>query len=138
MLPINLLSFPPWHILHIQFKKTIFIFEKVIDLRALLIFSDIGLNTFMCLSAVRTSRFISIRCPCVCVSCSVVPDSLRPHGLQSTRLLCPCRRVVQHQVKTKCSVAGLSLYLLGISFLYQLYDSGQSISSLCASDSSVK
>ena len=26
---------------------------------------------------------------CVCVSCSVVPDSLRPHGLQSTRFLCP-------------------------------------------------
>ena len=25
----------------------------------------------------------------VSVSCSVVPDSLRPHGLQSTRLLCP-------------------------------------------------
>ena len=25
----------------------------------------------------------------MCVSCSVVPDSLRPHGLQSTRLLCP-------------------------------------------------
>ena len=25
----------------------------------------------------------------VCVSCSVVPDSSRPHGLQSTRLLGP-------------------------------------------------
>ena len=25
----------------------------------------------------------------VCVSCSVVSDSLRPHGLQPTRLLCP-------------------------------------------------
>ena len=25
----------------------------------------------------------------VCVSRSVVPDSLRPHGLQSTRFLCP-------------------------------------------------
>ena len=26
----------------------------------------------------------------VCVSRSVVPNSLRPHGLQSTRFLCPC------------------------------------------------
>ena len=26
---------------------------------------------------------------CVCVSHSVMPDSLRPHGLQPTRLLCP-------------------------------------------------
>ena len=26
---------------------------------------------------------------CVCVSCSFVPDSLQPHGLQSTRVLCP-------------------------------------------------
>ena len=25
---------------------------------------------------------------CVCVSCSVVSDSLRPHGLQPARLLC--------------------------------------------------
>ena len=28
-------------------------------------------------------------CVCVCVSCSVVSDSLWPHGLQPTRLLCP-------------------------------------------------
>ena len=26
---------------------------------------------------------------CVCVNCSVVPNSLRPHGLQPTSLLCP-------------------------------------------------
>ena len=26
---------------------------------------------------------------CVCVSCSVMSDSLQPHGLQSARLLCP-------------------------------------------------
>ena len=26
---------------------------------------------------------------CVCVSCSVMSDSLRPHGLQPTRFLCP-------------------------------------------------
>ena len=26
---------------------------------------------------------------CVCVNCSVVPDSLRSHGLQPTRVLCP-------------------------------------------------
>ena len=28
-------------------------------------------------------------CVCVCVRHSVVFDSLRPHGLQPTRLLCP-------------------------------------------------
>ena len=26
---------------------------------------------------------------CVSISCSVLPDSLQPHGLQPTRLLCP-------------------------------------------------
>ena len=26
---------------------------------------------------------------CVCISCSVVANSLRLHGLQTTRLLCP-------------------------------------------------
>ena len=26
---------------------------------------------------------------CVCVSCSVIPDSLQPHGLQPTTFLCP-------------------------------------------------
>ena len=28
-------------------------------------------------------------CECVCISCSVVSDSLQPHGLWSARLLCP-------------------------------------------------
>ena len=28
-------------------------------------------------------------CVCVCVSCSVVSSSVRPHGWQTTRLLCP-------------------------------------------------
>ena len=32
---------------------------------------------------------IRIGCVYVCVSCSVVPDSLRPSGLQPIRLLCP-------------------------------------------------
>ena len=26
----------------------------------------------------------------ICVNCSVVSDSLRPHGVLPTRLLCPC------------------------------------------------
>ena len=28
-------------------------------------------------------------CVCVCISCSVVSDSLQPQGLQPSRLLCP-------------------------------------------------
>ena len=29
-------------------------------------------------------------CVCVCVNCSVISDSLQPHGWYPTRLLCPC------------------------------------------------
>ena len=32
---------------------------------------------------------LNLFCVCVCVSCSVIPDSLQPHGLWPTRLLCP-------------------------------------------------
>ena len=32
--------------------------------------------------------FVNV-CVCVCISCSVMPNSLRPHGLQPTRLLYP-------------------------------------------------
>ena len=35
-----------------------------------------------------TEAFVNL-CTYVCVSCSVLSDSLRPHGLQLTRLLCP-------------------------------------------------
>ena len=28
-------------------------------------------------------------CVCVCVLCSILSDSLQPHGLQPDRLLCP-------------------------------------------------
>ena len=35
------------------------------------------------------SRLNGLRCPCCVCLCSVVFDSLRPHGLQPARLLCP-------------------------------------------------
>ena len=53
---------------------------------------------------------------CVCVSRSVVPDSLRPHGLQSTRFLCPrdfpgngvgCHFLLQGIFPTQGSNSGL-------------------------------
>ena len=40
----------------------------------------------------HASTWVNVRCVCVCVcviSCSVMCNSLRPHGLSPTRLLCP-------------------------------------------------
>ena len=36
-------------------------------------------------------KIVCVLCVCICVydSCSVASDSLRPHGLQPVRLLCP-------------------------------------------------
>ena len=40
-------------------------------------------------SRTRLKRLSSSSAHIMCVSCSVVSDSSRPHGLQPTRLLCP-------------------------------------------------
>ena len=53
-------------------------------------YSTPPLPAMLPLSLVPTERGLHIRClQCVCVSCSVMSDSLRPHGLEPTRLLCP-------------------------------------------------
>ena len=50
--------------------------------------SDVSLNEFLKATSVPSSlRHILFSCPQF--SCSVVSDSLRPHGLQRTKLPCP-------------------------------------------------
>ena len=50
---------------------------------------------YQCFSIMFNSyQFFMVLCVCVCVcvcmhACSVVSNSLQPHGLQPTRLLCP-------------------------------------------------
>ena len=46
---------------------------------------QLSLNYYL----VITQNFFRKKFLCICVSCSVVSDSLRPHELQPTRLLCP-------------------------------------------------
>ena len=45
------------------------------------------LKELFCFHMFSLLRNYTLGC-CVCVSCSVVSDSLRPHGLQLTRLFC--------------------------------------------------
>ena len=53
-------------------------------------YSTPPLPAMLPLSLVPTERGLHIRClQCVCVSCSVMSDSLRPHGLEPTKLFCP-------------------------------------------------
>ena len=57
-------------------------------------FVAINLRPFFCmLTLVQvcsiSHEFLLVCCQCVCVSCSVMSDSLWPHGLQPARLLYP-------------------------------------------------
>ena len=60
-----------------------------------LVYNFFLIINYQCFSITFNSyQFFMVLCVCVCVcvcthACSVVSNSLQPHGLQPTRLLCP-------------------------------------------------
>ena len=88
----------------------------------------------------RSPPVVSV-CVCVCVNHSVMSDSLRPHELQATRLLCPwnspgkntgvdCHSLLQRIFPAQGSNSGLLQILYRLSYREDLQLSDSSLISL--------